>query len=283
MTDFVDLTDVPLIDNHCHAIEAVQPVGVGNWRALFTESPDPGMRATDVAQTAFYLRLTRSLEEFYGVSGEDAVLSARGARTTAQLVTELFGDASIEAVVIDTGYPAPEKAMASAEFVAASGAGYAALLRLEVEFQKLIVECTSYDELIASVRELVADVRGAGFAGFKSIAAYRTGLAIERWSEDDARDAFGQARLEVGITGSVRLGYKPLLDTLDTAIRMSICARRRRSNCAASWRMLHTGRCRSYSCTAAGRISARGPISPPYMATPILTCRTPSPSSRSVR
>jgi predicted TIM-barrel fold metal-dependent hydrolase len=214
MTDFVDLTDVPLIDNHCHAIEAVQPVGVGNWRALFTESPDPGMRATDVAQTAFYLRLTRSLEEFYGVSGEDAVLSARGARTTAQLVTELFGDASIEAVVIDTGYPAPEKAMASADFVAASGAGYAALLRLEVEFQKLIVECTSYDELIASVRELVADVRGAGFAGFKSIAAYRTGLAIERWSEDDARDAFGQARLEVGITGSVRLGYKPLLDTL---------------------------------------------------------------------
>ncbi|HMH57616.1 MAG TPA: amidohydrolase family protein [Galbitalea sp.] len=214
MTNFVDLTDVPVIDNHCHAIEAVQPVGVDNWRALFTESPDPGMRARDVADTVFYRRLTRSLENFYGVSGEDSVLHAREGRTTAQLVGELFRDASIEAVVIDTGYPAPGNAMASADFVVASGAGYAALLRLEVEFQKLVVECANYDELISSVRELVADVRAAGFAGFKSIAAYRTGLAIERWSEGDARDAFVRARIEAGVTGSVRLGYKPLLDTL---------------------------------------------------------------------
>jgi predicted TIM-barrel fold metal-dependent hydrolase len=214
MTNLVDLTDVPVVDNHCHAIEALQPVGLAEWRALFTESPDPGMRAKDVVETAFYRRLTRSLEEFFGVSGEDGVLRARASHSTAELVAKLFDDASIAGVVIDTGYPAPEKAMDATEFALASGAEYAALIRLEVEFQRLIVAHGRYDDLVASVRELVSDVRGTGFAGFKSIAAYRTGLAIERWSDEDAHSAYAQARVEVDSTGSVRLGYKPLLDTL---------------------------------------------------------------------
>jgi predicted TIM-barrel fold metal-dependent hydrolase len=214
MTNFVDLTDVPVVDNHCHAIEAVQPAGLTEWRALFTESPDSGMRANDVTETAFYRRLTRALEEFYGVSGEEGVIRARASRSTAQLVAEMFGDASILGVVIDTGYPAPENAMAVTDFTRASGAEYVALVRLEVEFQRLIAEHDSYDTLIESVRDLVSDVRGSGFGGFKSIAAYRTGLAIERWSEADARAAHAQARVEVSATGSVRLGYKPLLDTL---------------------------------------------------------------------
>jgi predicted TIM-barrel fold metal-dependent hydrolase len=214
MANFVDLADVPVVDNHAHAIEARQPTGLASWRALFTESPDPGMRASEAADTAFYRRLIRSLEEFYGVSGEDGVLRARESRSATDLVAELFHDASILGVVIDTGYPEPENAMGAAEFTAASGAEYAGLLRLEVEFQRLVVEHGSYDKLIAGVREFVSGVRAAGFAGFKSIAAYRTGLAIERWSDDDARDAYAQARVEVDLTGSVRLGYKPLLDTL---------------------------------------------------------------------
>jgi uncharacterized protein len=214
MTNFVDLADVPVVDNHAHAIEARQPTGLASWRALFTESPDPGMRAHEVADTAFYRRLIRSLEAFYGVSGEEGVLRARESRSTAKLVSELFRDASILGVVIDTGYPAPENAMEVADFMAASGAEYVGLLRLEVEFQRLVVEHGSYDQLIAGVRDFVSDVRGGGFAGFKSIAAYRTGLAIERWSDEAARDAYAQARVEADLTGSVRLGYKPLLDTL---------------------------------------------------------------------
>ena len=214
MPSFVDLADVPVVDNHCHAIDAQQPTGLANWRALFTESPDPGMRAREAADTAFYRRLTRSLEAFYGVSGEEGVLRAREGRSTEELVGELFRDASIGGVVIDTGYPAPEKAMGEKEFRAASGSDYVALLRLEVAFQELVVEHDSFEDLVDSVRELVADVRGAGFAGFKSIAAYRTGLAIERWSDDDARTSYAHARVEAGSSGTVRLGHKPLLDTL---------------------------------------------------------------------
>jgi predicted TIM-barrel fold metal-dependent hydrolase len=214
MTNFIDLSDVPVVDNHCHAIEAQQPTGLASWRALFTESPDPGMRANEVADTAFYRRLVRSLEGFYGVTGEESVLRVRERLSTEQLVADLFRDASIRGVVIDTGYPAPEKAMSQTAFTAASGAEQVSLLRLEVAFQELIVASGSFDELVVSVRELVTDVRDAGFAGFKSIAAYRTGLAIERWPDSDARESYAAARAEVDAHGSVRLGHKPLLDTL---------------------------------------------------------------------
>jgi predicted TIM-barrel fold metal-dependent hydrolase len=95
-----------------------------------------------------------------------------------------------------------------------SGADYVALLRLEVAFQELVVEHASYDDLLQAVRESLSDARRSGFAGFKSIAGYRTGLAIERWSQEDARTSFARARAEVSADGAVRLGHKPLLDTL---------------------------------------------------------------------
>src|SRR5712691_65256 len=40
----VGLTDIPVADNHCHAVEAEQPDGVAQWRQYFSESPDPQMR-----------------------------------------------------------------------------------------------------------------------------------------------------------------------------------------------------------------------------------------------
>src|SRR6266496_4396491 len=117
-------------------------------------------------------------------------------------------------VVVDTGYPDPAGALGRDDFARASGAERADLLRLELLFQDLVAGCASYGELTDAVRHRLADVRGSGYAGFKSIAGYRTGLAIRRWPADEARAAYRAARDEVVRCGSVRLGYQPLLDTL---------------------------------------------------------------------
>ena len=214
MSHVIDLGDIPVIDNHCHSIEGQQRSDVATWRQAFTESHDPQIRVEDAADTAFYRRLMHAMGRFHGVSGEDEVLRARSGHSTENLVGILFHDASIGGVVIDAGYPAPEKAMDVAAFTTASDSEYVALLRLEVTFQGLVVKHGSYDELVEAVNDLVADVRASGFAGFKSIAAYRTGLAIERWSREDALASFVEARAEVAATGAVRLGHKPLLDSL---------------------------------------------------------------------
>src|SRR6266536_4194417 len=211
----VGLTDIPVADNHCHAVEAEQPDGVAQWRQYFSESPDPQMRTGDVAETAFYRRLLRRMAAFHQVPPAEAdVLSARAAFGPAELAGALFTDARIESVVVDTGYPDPAGALGRDDFARASGAERADLLRLELLFQDLVAGCASYGELTDAVRHRLADVRGSGYAGFKSIAGYRTGLAIRRWPADEARAAYRAARDEVVRCGSVRLGYQPLLDTL---------------------------------------------------------------------
>jgi hypothetical protein len=88
------------------------------------------------------------------------------------------------------------------------------LLRLEVMFEDLLTRLSGYDELMDAVDTSLADVRALGYAGLKCIAGYRTGLAIDRWSEQDARTAHAAARAELVSTGTIRLGHKPLLDTL---------------------------------------------------------------------
>jgi predicted TIM-barrel fold metal-dependent hydrolase len=216
MTRFIDLSDIPVIDNHCHAVEAVQGSDPVLWRQRFTESPDPVMGAQHVQHTAFYRRLMRRAGAFYDIAPaqEAQLLRHREELGAEALVGALFRDARIGGVVIDTGYPAPDKAMRPAALVEASGTEYVALLRLEVEFQRLIVLNDDFDDLVSAVGDLVSDLRRKGFVGFKSIAAYRTGLAIERWDASAARLAFGEARDEVAASGHVRLGHKPLLDTL---------------------------------------------------------------------
>ncbi len=215
MTVLLDLGDIPVIDNHCHAIQAADYPDPAQWRQLFTESPDELMRTTHSADTAFYRRLIRAMADFHGVHRTEAeVLAARARLSPEQLVSALFSDAKIGGVVIDTGYPAPESALSREAFTAASGAGHVALQRLELTFQGLVAEHARYDDLVEALRHELADVRAAGFAGFKTIAAYRTGLDIRRWPDDEARASFARARNEVAASGSVRLGHKPLLDTL---------------------------------------------------------------------
>jgi predicted TIM-barrel fold metal-dependent hydrolase len=216
VTTFIDLSDIPVIDNHCHAVESVQSSDPALWRRRFTESPDPALGAGHVQHTAFYRRLMRRAGDFYGIAPdhEAEMLAHREELGAAALTGMLFRDARIGGVVIDTGYPAPDKAMSPAVLVEASGTEYVALLRLEVEFQKLVVAHADFDDLLLAAHELVSDVRAKGFVGFKSIAAYRTGLAIDRWDAGAARASFAEARDEVAASGAVRLGYKPLLDTL---------------------------------------------------------------------
>ena len=61
MSDRVDLTDIPVVDNHCHPVLARQDADPATWRGHFTESPDPDFRAADAVHTVFYRRLVKAM------------------------------------------------------------------------------------------------------------------------------------------------------------------------------------------------------------------------------
>lgn len=212
MAATLDLTDVAVVDNHCHGVERhAGRAGTASWRSLFSESPDPAMRTEAVSHTAFYRRLIASMARFHDVpADEEAVLAARGGHDSADLSRRLLRDADVGALVIDTGYPDAHACVPAADL----GVEVALLLRLEPMFQDLLVTSTSLDDLLGAAHHELTSLRDKGFVGLKSIVGYRTGLAVQRWDRSDARAAFADARREVESAGQVRLGHKPLLDTL---------------------------------------------------------------------
>ncbi len=212
----LDLTDVQVVDNHCHAVDQRQGHrDVEAWRAHFSESPDPRMRSVDVAHTVFYRRLLTEMAAHYAVPGqEETVLAARANLGAEELTGRLFRDAGIGALVVDTGYPDPGTALTTAQIGAAARCPAVSLLRLELVLQDLVARHARYDDLRDAVRDRLSDSRRKGFSGFKSVAGYRTGLDIRRWQRDEVDVAFAAARQEVRSSGMVRLGHKPLLDSL---------------------------------------------------------------------
>src|SRR5919106_3450674 len=211
----VDLTNVPVVDNHCHGVTTDQTFGdVEAWRRAFTESTDPGMPRDHVATTAFYRRLIRTLAPFLGCeTTEDAVFAARTAREGKGLTAELLRSANIDTLLLDTGFPPPEEVFPVPELGELGGCRAEAVLRLEVLMESLL---TGYDTLAATEEALAAaleDVRAGGHVALKSIAAYRTGLDIREWSREEAATSFREYRRSA-LNGFTRLVHKPLLDSL---------------------------------------------------------------------
>ncbi len=212
----VNLTDVPVVDNHCHSVQLEQRQrDVPGWRALFTESPDTRMRSADVADTVFYRRLVHELAKLFQVEPtEQAVLQARAELDVNALTSLLLGDALVGGLVVDTGFPDPSGALSSQQLGEAAGCTAVSLLRLELLFQQLVAKHGTLEAVEEAVRLELSDARRHGWSGFKSIVAYRTGLEVMTWSREDADGSFALARREVELTGAVRLGHKPLLDNL---------------------------------------------------------------------
>ncbi|HEY6580286.1 MAG TPA: amidohydrolase family protein [Rubrobacter sp.] len=213
--EFVDLTNVPVVDNHCHGVTTDQTFGdVEVWRRAFTESTDPGMPREHVATTTFYRRLIRTLAPFLGCEPTgDAVFAARIAREGKGLTAELLRSANIDTLLLDTGFPPQEEVFPVPELGELCGCRTEPMLRLEVLMESLLTE---HDTLAATQEALaiaLEDVRPGGHVALKSIAAYRTGLDIREWSREEAEASFREYRRSA-MDGSTRLVHKPLLDTL---------------------------------------------------------------------
>jgi uncharacterized protein len=212
----IDLSSIPLADNHCHGIYRTQaPLDVAAWRGLFTESTDQGMRSKHVTTTLFYRRLVREMAIFFDCEPtEEAILAARQKLDEQDLIRSFLRAANFDVLFIDKGYPPQDLLLSDATVSDLANCRVAPMLRVELLMQRLITENVTVSSVIEALRAELSDVRGQGYVALKSIVAYRTGLDIQTWTTDDVEAAFAVARWEVQEKGSVRLAQKPLLDTL---------------------------------------------------------------------
>jgi uncharacterized protein len=213
--EVVDLTRIPVVDNHCHGILRDQAFGdIASWRGAFTESTDPGMARDHVATTAFYERLTRTLAGFLACEPEEqTVFAARTGKDGREFAATLLRAANIDTLLLDTGFPPPQEVLPVPELGEVGGCGAEPMLRLEVLMERLLGENDSLAGTEEALDAALQDVRAQGYVALKSIAAYRTGLDILEWPRDEAEGSFRDYK-RAAEGGSARLVHKPLLDTL---------------------------------------------------------------------
>lgn len=224
----LDLSHIPLVDNHCHPLLLEQHVDVVRFRSYFSEATHASFAQTHMANTVYYLWMLRQLACFFECEPLEAEMLARRNSLSADALLERFLQAArIDTLILDLGYPAEQLCYTPERIGQLGQCRVARMLRLETLMQRLISAHADFDEVIERFSAAVSAVRAQGYCAFKSIVAYRSGLAIAEWSKDEAAQAFAQARAELaqllrqaspdaarGPEAQWRLTQKPLIDYL---------------------------------------------------------------------
>lgn len=211
----LDLTAIPIVDNHCHPVLLNQHLDVIDFRNYFTEANAPGFAESHVAHSVYYLWAIHQLATFYGCAHtEEDVLTARNSMASDALLEHLYRAANIDTLVLDPAYP-PSSACYSPERMGQLGhCRTAKMLRLETLMQQLMLEHDDFDAVLEHFSAEVSHAREYGFCALKSIVAYRTGLNIAEWTKDEAVASFAIAREEAIEQEHFRIAHKPLIDYL---------------------------------------------------------------------
>ena len=204
----VDLSHVPFVDGHMHPPLRVRPQTVEEYRWPWFEGlPSESAHVTELVPYRWAIR--QLADELGCAADERAVVRAtRDLDPTTWLATVCERSQTV-ALVLDTGYPPPAESLPP-EQIRVAGVEVAPLLRLEAMAGDLIAEGLAFGDLLERYDAAVEGARGAGYAGLKSIAAYRSGLAIRRWSAEEAAEALARQRL----AGVTRVQEQALVDFL---------------------------------------------------------------------
>ncbi len=169
----MDLAAVPLVDHHAHGILHAQPT-LDEFRGLFSESPDP-RQWPHVATSVAYRRALVELGTFLGVEPtEQAVYEHRVASEPAGYAARLLRATGTELLLVDDGYPPPGEGTRWDELGELAACEARPVLRIER------VADGAGDDRLEAVEAAVGAARASGFAGLKTIAAYRGGLDFDR-------------------------------------------------------------------------------------------------------
>src|SRR4029078_7521477 len=190
----LDLSSIPIVDNHCPSLLREQPQDDDGFRIHLTESYFPEGARDDVPHSLFYQWTIRELAGLVDVEPTpDAVHAARRARGLVWLTREVVERGNFKNWLIDTGYGA-ETTFGLDELRALAPCRIEEILRLEPMIERLIGEAGDFDGFVDGYRGSLDGLRGRGIVGLKSVIAYRSGLQLVDVDHHNAAAAFGEVQ-----------------------------------------------------------------------------------------
>jgi len=213
----LDLSHIAVVDHHCHPwLRPGADYTPETYRPLFTEGVHPRV-ADQVPQSVYYRWTIRKLARVLECDAtEDDVLATRAGMGHEAYAALLMADANVESAVLDhlfSGRGADNFTVAQMGTQLGGARTYAAV-RIETLLGELVVACADAAEVEAGFRARLdrAAFAAEGTVSLKSIAAYRTGLAIEDPDKDAAYAAFAGLKATANVDGAVRIVDKVFLD-----------------------------------------------------------------------
>jgi predicted TIM-barrel fold metal-dependent hydrolase len=210
----MDLSPIPIVDHHAHALLRRPPAAVRDWLAFFTESREPEMVYGHVPHTLFFRYAVKALAGLLGCEPTpEAVLAARDRLGQHAWGDRLIRDANIATMLIDYGFRGEEN-YTHEELRERLPCRIEPILRLETLAQELILKNDTFSQVLDAFVAEIEGARAAGYVALKSIIAYRTGLAVREWPGEEVESAFVPVKEQARRGGRVWLASPPLNDTL---------------------------------------------------------------------
>lgn len=198
----MNLDAIPVIDTHCHPFPPSQRTITAQ---LLRDAVSVSLRGetSPLNETMLLSRMmVKGLARFLGCEPTwDSVIAARNARSEqdpAAYNRDLFTDAKVAMVLIDPGFPAEYIAPADLQAVLPCPVfeGY----RIERFTGWYSADSAFGESRYASFTEMLDDFRATldreaakpGLRYYKSVIAYRTGLAIKKVSPEEAEAAWNE-------------------------------------------------------------------------------------------
>ena len=181
------LSDIPIIDHHAHNLLKPEIASQYPYTSSFTEADDEQLLKNHAHTTLCYRRSIRDISTLLGCEAQESSILRHREKLGLEKLTKLcFEQGKIASIILDDGL-LPEKILPYTwhqQFTSVYR-----LIRLEVLAENLFPQAQSFEDFIhkfcSHLESLPADV-----VGFKSICAYRSGLAIEFVSETQAKSCF---------------------------------------------------------------------------------------------
>jgi predicted TIM-barrel fold metal-dependent hydrolase len=188
------LTDLPLVDHHCHGLVR-RDLDRPGFEALLTEAGGPGALGGSLfdSQIGFAVRRwCAPLLDLPAHAPVDEYLSRRADLGADEVNRRLLAATGTRTFLVDTGY-LPEPITSPDELAALTGGTAREVVRLEAVAEDVLASCGAAAFPDRFRDELAR--RCAGAAGVKSIAAYRVGLRLDGARPADAEVVAAADRL----------------------------------------------------------------------------------------
>jgi uncharacterized protein len=200
----LDLSKLPIIDDHCHAFMPTREVK--SFDNCFTLSLIPP-KSSNTKNTLLFKIVRRELIKYFGLDtsiSDDELINIRNQiyrGNPKEYVTNLFKDVNMESLLVDYGFPVMGNRVDKEELDwfhdTSSSVHVRRIHRVEATYHALFAERVGFEELLDRyISELREEVEEKGTIAFKTVIAYHTGLNIQKVSKAKAAENYEKFLLD---------------------------------------------------------------------------------------